>query len=258
MHFVRYEVKGAESWGQVAADGRIEVLDGDPLIGYTTNGEVLDDHHTVRWLPPTLPTKIVAVGLNYRDHAAESGKPVPEEPMIFMKPPSSLVGSGQAIVLPMEGQRIDHEAELAIVVGKRCRDVAPEEWRTVVLGFTCANDVSHRGLQRKDGQFARAKGFDTFCPMGRELAVDVDPSDLLIECRVNGVTQQSSRTRQLVFDVGSIVSFVSSVMTLEPWDVILTGTPSGVSPLSPGDLVEVRIEGVGSLANPVVSAARAT
>jgi 2-keto-4-pentenoate hydratase/2-oxohepta-3-ene-1,7-dioic acid hydratase in catechol pathway len=258
MHFVRYALNGTESWGQVATDGQIEVVAGDPLTGYTTTGEILEDRHAPRWLPPALPTKIVAVGLNYRDHAAESGKPVPDEPMIFMKPPSSLVGHLEAIELPTEGDRIDHEAELAIIVGRRCRDVAPDNWRSVVLGFTCANDVSHRDFQRKDRQFARAKGFDTFCPLGRELTVGVDPSDLRIECSVNGVTTQSSRTNQLVFDVGSVVNFVSRVMTLEPWDVILTGTPSGVSPLSPSDVVDVRIEGVGSLSNPVVSAARGT
>src|SRR5690606_30109849 len=150
--------------------------------------------------PPALPTKIVAIGLNYQDHALESNKEAPVEPLMFLKPPSSLVGYGQAIRIPNSGERVDHEAELAVVIGRRSHRIDATDWRAAVLGYTCANDVSNRVLQRKDGQFTRGKGFDTFCPLGRELSIDVDPSDLSISCRVNGHVRQRSSTNQMIFD----------------------------------------------------------
>ena len=204
---------------------------------------------------PPRPSKIVGVGRNYRDHAAELGNAVPDaEPLLFLKAPSSLVVDGSDIVLPPESARVDYEGELALVIGRRVKSWPQERWLDALAGVCCANDVSARDLQKRDGQFARAKSFDTFCPVGPAIAVGVDPSDLAIETRVNGEVRQSSRTSQMVFSPAFLVAYISRMMTLLPGDLILTGTPAGVGPLSPGDRVEVEIEGVGVLANPVAAA----
>jgi 2-keto-4-pentenoate hydratase/2-oxohepta-3-ene-1,7-dioic acid hydratase in catechol pathway len=196
----------------------------------------------------------VAVGRNYRDHAAELGNAVPEEePLLFLKAPSSLVLDGGEIVLPPESARVDYEGELALVIGRRVKSWPQERWLDALAGVCCANDVTARDLQKKDGQFARAKSFDTFCPVGPAIAVGVDPSDLAIETRVNGDVRQSSRTSSMVFSPAFLVAYISRMMTLVPGDLILTGTPAGVGPLSPGDRVEVEIEGVGVLANRVAA-----
>jgi len=194
----------------------------------------------------------MAIGLNYADHAAESNQPVPRNPVLFLKAPTSLIGHGESIILTDHTSRIDHEAELAVIIKDRIKDVSPEETVNHVLGYTCANDVSHRPFQYSDGQWCRAKSFDTFCPLGPYIVTDIDPSDLKIECRVNGDVRQSSRTSELVFDVPYLVSFLSRGITLLPGDVILTGTPSGVGPLKAGDTVEVSIEQVVTLRNPVL------
>jgi 2-keto-4-pentenoate hydratase/2-oxohepta-3-ene-1,7-dioic acid hydratase in catechol pathway len=200
-------------------------------------------------LAPAEPSKIVCVGLNYRDHAAEMGHALPDEPVIFLKPPTALLDPGQPILRPPTATRVDHEAELALVVGKR---VGPgSDTQDAIFGFTCANDVTARDLQKKDGQWARAKGFDTFCPLGPTLVRGADVADARIQCLVNGVSTQDSRTSRLIFAPQAVVAFVANVMTLLPGDVILTGTPSGIGPLRAGDQVEVRIEGVGELSNPV-------
>jgi 2-keto-4-pentenoate hydratase/2-oxohepta-3-ene-1,7-dioic acid hydratase in catechol pathway len=204
-------------------------------------------------LAPVIPTKIVAVGKNYADHAAEMGSEVPESPVLFLKPPTSIIGPLQPIRIPQQSEEVHHEAELAIVMGQVTKDVAIEDVGPKILGYTAANDVTARDLQRTDGQWTRAKGFDSFCPLGPAIDTDLDPQeDLAIVARVNGETRQSATTSELIFGVGELVSFVSSVMTLLPGDVILTGTPSGVGPIVPGDRVEVEIEGVGVLVNPVV------
>jgi 2-keto-4-pentenoate hydratase/2-oxohepta-3-ene-1,7-dioic acid hydratase in catechol pathway len=201
---------------------------------------------------PPPPSKIVAVGRNYRDHAAELGNPVPdEEPLLFLKAPSSLVTDGGEIVLPEESARVDYEGELALVIGRRIKGWPQERWRDALAGVCCANDVTARDLQKKDGQFARAKSFDTFCPIGPAIAADVDASDLAIQTRVNGAVKQSSRTSNMVFSPAFLVAYVSRMMTLLPGDLILTGTPAGVGALAPGDLVEVEIERVGILSNRV-------
>ena len=201
------------------------------------------------------PSKIVAVGRNYRDHAAELGNPVPDaEPLLFLKAPSSIVLDGAEIVLPRESSRVDYEGELALVIGRRIKDCPEERWLEALAGVCCANDVTARDLQKKDGQFARAKSFDTFCPIGPSIVPGVDASDLAIETRVNGVVKQSSRTSQMVFAPRHLVAYVSRMMTLLPGDLILTGTPAGVGPLVPGDHVEIEIESVGILANRVVAA----
>jgi 2-keto-4-pentenoate hydratase/2-oxohepta-3-ene-1,7-dioic acid hydratase in catechol pathway len=202
---------------------------------------------------PPFPSKIVCVGRNYREHAAEMGNSAPEEePLLFLKAPSALVTGGGDIRIPPESKRVDYEGELALVIGKRIKSWPREQWLEALAGVCCGNDVTARDLQRKDGQFARAKSFDTFCPVGPEIVSGLDPSDLAIQTRVNGVVKQSSRTSNVVFSPAFLVAYVSRMMTLVPGDLILTGTPAGVGPLSPEDIVEVEIEGVGILRNRVL------
>jgi len=203
---------------------------------------------------PPRPSKIVAVGRNYREHAAELGNAVPDaEPLLFLKAPSSLVIDGSDIVLPPESARVDYEGELALVIGRRVKRWPQERWLDALAGVCCANDVTARDLQKKDGQFARAKSFDTFCPIGPAIVPGIDPSDLALETRVNGAVRQSSRTSQMVFSPAFLVAYISRMMTLLPGDLILTGTPAGIGALSAGDRVEVEIEGVGVLANRVAA-----
>ncbi|MEM1578324.1 MAG: fumarylacetoacetate hydrolase family protein [Archaeoglobaceae archaeon] len=203
----------------------------------------------VKFLPPVIPTKIVAVGLNYIDHANELGMPVPEEPVIFLKPPSAVIGDSDPIVFPPNSIRVDYEGELAVVMAKRCKKVPKERAEDVILGYTCFNDVTARDLQAKDGQWTRAKSFDTFAPLGPYIAELKDVSNLKIETRVNGEVKQKSTTSNMIFDVFTLVEFISSIMTLEPGDVIATGTPAGIGRLKSGDFVEVEIEKIGVLKN---------
>ncbi|MGZ4125619.1 MAG: fumarylacetoacetate hydrolase family protein [Actinomycetota bacterium] len=214
-----------------------------------TGDEVpLDD---VRLLAPVLPSKVVCVGKNYAAHAAEFGGEVPEEPLIFLKPSTSVIGPGDTIPLPSISRRVDYEGELAVVIGRLARSVRAEEAFRYILGYTCANDVTLRDLQKKDGQWTRAKGFDGSCPLGPWIATDVDPNDAPIETRVNGEVRQSATTADLIFGVATVIEYVTTFMTLLPGDVLLTGTPEGVGKLEPGDRVEVEVDGVGVLANPV-------
>jgi 2-keto-4-pentenoate hydratase/2-oxohepta-3-ene-1,7-dioic acid hydratase in catechol pathway len=198
------------------------------------------------------PSKAICVGRNYRAHAAELGHEVDAEPLIFMKPTSALRGNGQAIARPEGYERVDHEGELAIVIGKRAQAIAAEEAADYILGYTCANDVTVRDLQKK-GPWLRAKGMDSFMPIGPRIVTDLDPADLSIAVRVNGKERQSGRTSQFVFPIGEVLAFITKDITLEEHDLVLTGTPAGVGNLSPGDQVEVEIEGIGILSNPVVS-----
>lgn len=205
-------------------------------------------------LPPVVPTKIVCVGLNYRSHAEETGNSIPDEPILFMKPPSAVIGNGQAIVLPPQSKRVDYEGELVIVMGKACRNIPLEEVGQHIFGYACGNDVTARDLQLKDGQFIRAKGFDTFAPIGPWIETQIaTPNDLAIVTMVNGEIRQQGTTADMIFSPFELVSFISSVMTLHPGDVIFTGTPSGIGPLAPGDEVRVEIAEVGTLINTVVS-----
>jgi len=199
------------------------------------------------------PSKILCIGRNYADHAAELGHDVPKEPLVFFKPPSALIEPGEAIVLPGLSERVDYEGELVVVIGERCRNVAEADAMKVVGGYTLMNDVTARDLQTKDGQWARAKGFDTFAPVGPVVVTDLDPSDLEIMTLVNGQVVQRGRTSQLIFPIPRLIAHLSRFCTLEPGDLISTGTPSGVGPLRDGDTVEVRIPGIGSLINPVVN-----
>ncbi len=202
-----------------------------------------------RIIAPCVPSKIIALGLNYRDHARELGLPLPEEPLIFMKPPSAVIGPEEHILLPPESERVDYEAELAVVIGRKARRIKPEEAYDYILGYTCFNDVTARDLQQKDGQWTRAKSFDTFAPFGPWIETELDPSDLRIRSYLNGELKQDSSTRELVFSVPEIISFVSNIMTLLPGDLIATGTPPGIGPLTAGDVIEVEIEGIGRLKN---------
>lgn len=204
-------------------------------------------------LPPVMPTKIVAVGANYRNHAQEMGRPIPEEPLIFLMPPSSVVGPNDIIVYPRMSRRIDYEGELALVIKKRAQLLDDEQdVEEFILGYTCFNDVTARDLQMKDGQFTRAKSFDTFAAVGPCIATDVEPSRLRIKTFLNGKLKQSSSLKNLIFPVPFLVRFISRIMTLEPGDIITTGTPAGVGPMSPGDRVDVQIDGIGTLSNTVM------
>ena len=199
------------------------------------------------------PTKVVGIGQNYRAHAAEMGKGIPEEPLMFLKPLSAIIVDGAPIERPAGYERVDFEGELGVVIGKRARRVTREQALDYVEGYTIVNDVTVRDLQKKDGQWTRAKGFDTFCPVGPRVVPGLDPSKLHLTTRVNGVVKQDSPTSDLIFDVPTLISFVSQHMTLEPGDIISTGTPSGVGNLNPGDVVEVEISGIGVLRNPVIA-----
>lgn len=241
------------------------VRDGKPHWGAERKGqafriESLEDRREgedlelqdLQLLPPTTPGKIVAVGRNYLDHAKELGNEAPTEPILFLKPPSALVAHDGLIELPGASRQVDHEGELALIIGRKARHVKASEWNDFVLGFTCANDVTARDLQRKDIQFTRAKSFDTFCPLGPWIETELDPSDLELTTRVNGGVRQRGRTSRMLFGPPALLEFITSIMTLDPGDVILTGTPAGVAPMRAGDTVEVEIEGIGVLRNHVI------
>ncbi|MFH1709476.1 MAG: fumarylacetoacetate hydrolase family protein [bacterium] len=198
------------------------------------------------------PSKIIAIGLNYYDHARELKMPVPDHPIMFMKPSTSAIKNGQPIIYPPQSRNVHYEGELAVILGRKARNIQRSEVKKYIKGYTCANDVTARDLQNIDGQWTRAKSFDTFCPLGPKVVNDLDPANLKIQTRVNGRVKQDSNTKNMIFDVFELVSFVSSVMTLLPGDVIITGTPPGVGPLEIGDAVEVEIEGIGTLKNKVI------
>ncbi|WP_292462372.1 fumarylacetoacetate hydrolase family protein [Methanolobus sp.] len=241
--------------------GRFKYMD-DQFYGEINNGIVTSrdgdgktyEMEELEVLPPSNPSKIVCVGLNYHDHAAEVGMNVPDEPVLFMKPPSAIIGQGGKIIYPRSSQRVDYEAELAVIIGKRCKNIDYDRACDVIAGFTCFNDVTARDLQSRDGQWTRAKSFDTFAPVGPFIipVSDFDPDNAYIKARVNGETKQDSNTSNLIFDVPYLIEFISGIMTLEVGDIIATGTPPGVGELNPGDTVEVEIEGIGTLRNEVV------
>jgi 2-keto-4-pentenoate hydratase/2-oxohepta-3-ene-1,7-dioic acid hydratase in catechol pathway len=247
MKIVRY---GEDQYG-ILEGSTVYAASGDPFSGLT-KGEEVGSVDSVKLLAPVKPGKIVCIGLNYALHAKESGvTDLPKEPVVFMKPQSAIIGPGDTIEIANPQNNTDYEAELAVVIGKRARNVEVADALDYVLGYTAANDVSDRVLQKGDGQWIRAKGFDTYCPLGPAIATDLDPSDLAIGSRLNGETRQKSSTNDLIFDVPFLISFLSKVMTLNPGDLVLTGTPEGVGPMKPGDTIEVEIAGIGVLANPV-------
>lgn len=210
------------------------------------------DLSAAKFLPPTMPSKIICVGRNYAEHAAELGNEVPKEPLLFLKAPSSVITAGENIVIPKQSDQVEHEGELAVIIGRECKNLGEnDDPAGYILGFCCLNDVTARDLQKRDVQFTRAKSFDTFCPIGEIIETSFDFSDARVTTKVNGQIKQDGRTSRMVFDIPFLVRYVSNQMTLNTGDIIATGTPSGVSKLNPGDIVEVEIEGIGSLSNPV-------
>jgi 2-keto-4-pentenoate hydratase/2-oxohepta-3-ene-1,7-dioic acid hydratase in catechol pathway len=242
--------------GGQAADLSIAEIAGHPFAPGTGETKLTGTVYplaNVRLLAPVLPSKVVAIGKNYLEHARETGSEPPAEPLIFLKPSTAVIGPGDAIVRPVHlSKRVDYEGELAIVFGRLCRDVPAARVPEVIFGYTCANDVTARDLQAADGQWARAKGFDTFCPLGPWIETSLDPADVRLTTTVNGEVKQDSRTSLLIHDITTLVTYVTAVMTMLPGDVLLTGTPEGISPLVAGDSVSVSIEGIGALTNRVV------
>jgi len=252
---VRYDAPQGPRWGWVKED-TVRSLPGG-LFGPWEAGPVVGRVDDVSLLAPVVPSKIICVGRNYPAHAAEHDAEVPSEPLLFFKPPSAVIGPDAPIVLPPQSERVDHEAELAVVISRRCRNVAAADAWDYVLGVTCANDVTARDLQRRDGQWTRGKGFDTFCPVGPWLVSglsEAEVNDLTVVCWVNDEVRQSGWTSQMTFSPTELIAYAASVMTLEPGDLFLTGTPAGVGPLAPADIVRVEVEGVGVLRNPVIEA----
>jgi 2-keto-4-pentenoate hydratase/2-oxohepta-3-ene-1,7-dioic acid hydratase in catechol pathway len=264
MKYCRFQLNDQSHYGLVENVEGGEVITRLLLSSPEDNGGNMEDMPTKRMnhiplteavlLAAVRPSKIVCVGRNYREHAAELGNEVPSEPLIFLKPPSSLLASGQNIRRPKLSERVDHEGELGVVIGRTCHKLgADEDVRPYILGYTCVNDVTARDLQNKDGQWTRAKGFDTFCPVGPLVTNEIDPwTGISVETRVNGELRQQGNTRDFIFPLEVIIRYISQVMTLLPGDLIPTGTPKGVGPLAAGDVVEVSVEGVGTLRNPVV------
>jgi 2-keto-4-pentenoate hydratase/2-oxohepta-3-ene-1,7-dioic acid hydratase in catechol pathway len=251
MRLVRFRFGDRIGTG-VVEDGRVRVLRGTFFEDPTPSGDEvpLDD---VRLLAPVLPSKVVAVGRNYAEHAAEMGGEVPDQPLVFLKPSTAVIGPGDPIPYPPISRELHYEGELALVVGRLARRLLPEDAERAILGYTCGNDVTMRDLQRTDGQWTRAKGFDGSCPLGPWIETELDPTDAALRTRVNGEVRQDARTSDLAFGPAALVAFVSTFMTLLPGDVVLTGTPAGVGPLQVGDRVEVEVEGIGVLANTVVA-----
>ncbi len=254
MRIARFRVNDEVDYGVVEGDpGVAEVapITGHPFAPFTFTGYRYPLSE-VKLLAPVIPSKVVAIGKNYAEHAAEMGGAAPTQPLIFLKPSTAVIGTDEEIRMPASSERVDFEGELAVVIGRLCKDVPVERGFEAVLGYTCANDVTARDQQAADGQWTRAKGYDTFCPLGPWLRTQLDPADLEITTTVNGEVRQRGRTSQLIHDIPRLVAYISGVMTLLPGDVILTGTPSGVGPLAPGDAVSVEIEEIGTLRNVAV------
>jgi 2-keto-4-pentenoate hydratase/2-oxohepta-3-ene-1,7-dioic acid hydratase in catechol pathway len=250
MRIVRYQInEEAPKYGWLL-DEKIGEIQGE-LFGQYRRREAKTPLAGVKLVAPCQPSKILCVGRNYVEHAKELGNEVPKVPLIFMKPPSSIISNGDSISLPPQSGQVEHEAELVVVIGKRGRNITAEQAKQFIFGYTIGNDVTARDLQKTDGQWTRAKGFDTFCSFGPWIDTEFDPSDAVVTCRVNGQMRQMASTRDMVFNVGTLIAYISSVMTLEPGDLIFTGTPAGVGELKDGDEVVVEIEGLGVLRNPV-------
>jgi len=247
LRWVRFEHEGTVSYGNWKQEG-IRKIEGDPFHVWAETNQILNAEE-VRLLAPTIPSKVVCLGLNYRDHAAEMQEEPPAKPIVFIKPTSSVIGPKDLIQIPPQSQRVDYEAELGVVIGKTARDVNAAQAAEYILGYTCGNDVTARDLQ--EGQWTVAKGFDTFCPLGPAIVDGIDPADVEVSLYLNGELRQHSTTANLIFPVAYLVEYISKIMTLEPGDVILTGTPGGIGPMKPGDLVEVELKGIGRLSNPV-------
>jgi len=252
MRIVRYQTKTETPQFGWIYEELLGPIEGSPFGGFR-RAEAYIPLNSVRLLAPLQPGKIICVGRNYAAHAREHNADVPEVPILFLKPPSAVIGQGDTIIIPPQSQQVEHEAELAVIIGKSGRWIPAEQAIDYIFGYTIANDVTARDLQRQDGQWTRGKGFDTFCPLGPWIETDFDPADALVTCNVNGELRQMASTRDMVFGVNQLIAFASSVMTMDAGDVLLTGTPAVVGSLLAGDLVEVTIEGLGTLRNPVAS-----
>ncbi|MGW4199897.1 fumarylacetoacetate hydrolase family protein [Streptomyces sp. NPDC004726] len=258
MRIARFSIDGNVAFGAVEGDGPeglvLDIIKGIPFADFALSGTKVP-LSKVRLLPPVLPNKVVAFGRNYAEHAAELGNAVPDEPFAFFKPSTSVIGHGDAIVYPSFSRELHHEAELAVVIGRMCREVPRERVKDVILGYTCANDITARDVQRREKQWARAKGFDTSCPLGPWVETDIDlatAGDLTIQCTVNGEQRQLGRTSGMIHSIEDLIVNITEAMTLLPGDVILTGTPAGVGPLNVGDEVAVTVQGIGTLTNKVI------
>ena len=255
MRIVRYRADGNINFGTMEEDGTIHELVDSPFESLNPSGN-LTHLSDVQLLAPVEAPRIIGVGLNYAEHAREVGKDLPSEPMLFMKPSTTAIGQDEAIIYPRQGKNVHYEAELAVVIGSSARRVSEAEALNYVLGYTCGNDVSERTIQFAEmqaGTMLIGKGFDTFCPLGPCIATDLDPGNLQVQARLNGEVKQNERTSDLIFSVAELISYISTAFTMLPGDVIMTGTPSGVGPFVPGDVVEIEVEGVGILKNPVVA-----
>lgn len=252
MKILQYKIGNTVSHG-ILKNRTVFSIEGNIFADYTINEDYSYDLEKTMVLPPVYPSKIIAVGLNYRDHAEEFNQSIPDEPILFMKPPTSVIGHGDSIIYPDSSGRVDFEAEIAAVVKKRAFKIKEENAQNYILGYTCLNDVTARDLQKKDGQWTRSKSFNTFCPIGPVIETEIDPNRVNIFSRLNGEVKQSSNTMNFIFPLFQLFSFVSNIMTLLPGDVITTGTPSGVGPMKPGDIIEIEVEGIGVLQNRVIS-----
>ncbi|GGO93911.1 fumarylacetoacetate hydrolase family protein [Wenjunlia tyrosinilytica] len=262
MRIARFSIDGNVGFGVVEGDRStatsddvdslvLDIIRGHPFGDFELSGQKVP-LSKVRLLPPVLPSKVVAIGRNYAAHAAELGNEVPEVPVAFFKPSTSVIGPGDPVAYPSFSSLVHHEAELAVVIGRMCREVPAERVADVVLGYTCANDLTARDVQKTESQWARAKGFDSSCPLGPWIETDLDPADLAITCTVNGELRQAGRTAEMVRSVADLIVHITEAMTLLPGDVVLTGTPAGTGPVHVGDEVAVSIEGIGTLTNKVI------
>lgn len=251
MRFVRLVYNNKISSGLVEGD-LVTPIEGNPFTQWKKTGAAIP-LDSVKLLAPCVPTKVVAVGLNYSDHAAELAMDIPKEPIIFLKPATSVIGPGDEIVYPAMSRQVDYEAEIGVVIAKEASQIDEESTSDYILGYTCANDVTARDLQRADGQWTRAKSFDTFAPIGPWIDTDYDPREATVESVLNGMVMQSGNTRDMIFEVPKLISFISRIMTLNPGDVVMTGTPPGVGPMQPGDMIQVNISGLGVLTNTIVT-----
>lgn len=250
VRIIRFEGGGRPAWGVLTEDREVRSATGTPFVDLQP-GEAIGSIDDVRLLAPVTPSKIICVGRNYREHAAEFSNPVPEEPLLFLKPPSAIVGPGDEVIYPALSQRVDHEAELCVVIGRAAHRVRAADASSVVGGYTCGNDVTARDIQKSDGQWTRGKGFHTFCPLGPWVETDFDPSDVRVTCTVNDEPRQDGRTSAMIFDIPYLIEYISRFTLLEPGDVIMTGTPEGVAPVEVGDTMTIEVEGLGRLSNKV-------
>lgn len=250
MKILHYRKDQKEMYG-VLKDKKVYPIQGNVFNQFSVREDQCQELTGIKILPPVYPSKIVAIGINYRDHAEEFGHQIPEEPVLFMKPSTSVIGHEDAILLPPFSNRIDYEAEIAMIVKKEAYMVSENDAPEYILGYTCLNDVTARDLQSKDGQWTRSKSFNTFCPIGPHIETDIDPNNVNIRSRLNGVLKQSSNTNNFIFPIFTLFSFISHIMTLLPGDIITTGTPSGVGPMKTGDIIEIEVEGIGVLNNKV-------